>query len=427
MLKINSPEFSYEDHMLFDGPNGELLRQVTYSNGAQHVYRVDEATGRQTPIAHSVVQAQQEAVQAKELVDAHTHYAMGGPSQGEYGRMDWGSAINEIFDMHAVHKTSETAQWHEASVRSTSDENEKEQSVVDAAPPLPEIDTGVSDTQITTSYLTIMKPSSDPASIDHEVVEANSREPAIVISGISQQMQSQAITHEPKEPAEQPEHLNPSGVVDPSAVTLLGMAVVARGGRERFESLRHKFVRRKDQSVEFFSTEDDKKNKRRRIGAVVVAVVATGLIFLGFASCEDDDGNNSKPVPTASASPSPSPSPSPEVEKTDTKNDKDDDKKEKETPAPEKETPKPTPEPNSISLTPGGTVWGTAHDLLEERGFNHENPNTDAIKDAMLEWMKISEAQAHYLAVNTEIPLFDDDEIEDILDNFSNTIPNKIK
>lgn len=348
MLAMNSPEVYQENH-LFEGPNGQLFRSLTYVNGAEHLYRVDEITGKQTPISK-----------------------------------------NAMLTLH-----------------------EAEQAVEDSA----------TSTSIN-PYTAYLIPTQDPTSIGLSVIEPAGKHVRVDIPSLGRKTEAKTSTEQPPKPDVAPQGMTPAGAIEPGALTLLSLAVVAKGGRGGLSSL---WARAHSAYDGYFKTPDPERNRKREIRTTIGAVVLAAAVLLGASYCaeQQDDNKNTTPAATASATPSASPSSeAPGTGEGTTKPGVDDNGSGKDSSLAQ------SPEGNSpafATLKQDETVWVTAHDLLEDRGFSHGNANTDAIKDAMLERMNVTEAQAHFLAVNTKVPVFDDDEIEDILDNFSNTKPYKIK
>lgn len=313
--------------MLFEGPNGELLRQLTHSNGAEHLYRVDETTGKQTHVSHAAILASSEEQSVQNLL---------------------------ITDEQGV----EIAPYAGTTLSYTTQESAPLRTVEDS-----------------------------PLAVD----------------GVS---------------------------------TTLALAVVAIGGRngsrkvsewvgEWVNGARRKFDDMKQPRYQgrHAMSQAEKREKRKKSIIGGLALVTAALVLWGVTSCDNDE----KPAPVT---PVPTSSPGPEApDSNDGVNDLDTRDKGKDDKADGDNADDINKETEPILeyslLGDGGTVWAKAHDLLEARGYQHTDANTDAIKDALLVQMEISELEARRLSPNTKVPILDDDKIEDILDNFSNTLPNK--
>lgn len=350
MLAMNSPEV-YQENMLFEGPSGQLLRQLTYSNGAKHLFEVDEVTGKQTHISRNTVLAQQNAEQ----------------------------------------------------IAATASQAEQE-----VAPIIP--------------YTAHFIPTVDPTSISQSVIEPAGKQVRVAIPSLERKTETKASTERPSQPDVRPEGMSAAGVVEPSTLAVLGLAVVARSGKGWFNTFADKTrsfndralafsQRQKDKMSKYYNTDNRDKNNNRKLGTAAVAGVVAIAVLLGFGSCIANDDSESVPETNPTTAPE-----KPGVNDNGTGKDAVTDKQKKNTEL-----------PTSVNLRSGEVVWGVAHELLESRGYNHKNPNTAAITNAMRNDMGISEAEARRLAVNTKVPLYTDKEIEDILDDFGNTTPNKIK
>lgn len=425
MLAINSPEFTQEN-LLFEGPAGQMLRHVTYTNGAEHLYEVNEATGKQMHVSYKTILAQEEQVlkmDAQDRVEAHTNYTVGA-NKVEHSQMDWSAAIDEIFDKNAPHKQPEVLQTRETLTQFTS-VNENGQSVVDtdgmvnaifgrhkAEESASTAHSLQAQTEKVLPYTAVMKASSDPTSIEHALSESGASE------SVAYSSHFQAA-----------EGANS----DPILPVVLGMVVMGKGLKggatkptDKSPGLHRRLVdyeqRKFDAARGYYNTDNKDANGNRKWGtALAIGVVATLALLVGVTNCGGPDEGNDKSISSAS----PKPSASSSVEKPGTGENTDKPDKDQENPDPDTKPEKPSP--TSIDLKPGGKVWYTAHGLLKNRGYYHTVANTDAIKDKMLRDMGKTEAQAWQLAVGTAVPLYTNDQIEDILDDSSNTTSKKVK
>ncbi len=292
MLATNSPEFSYENNMLFESPTGQMMVAKTYANGQKHLWEVNEVTGKQTHTSHEAMLVQQ----AQVLVNAHTHYSLGSPETGSYGQMDWDGALNEIFGPAKTEVETESVQQDEF---------------------------------VLTPYMLEMQASTNPASIDHVIagytpLEATPKHvtSTVVIAGLPERItQTQTSAVEQKEPVDDSPNVAHSALTaDPTIPLALGMVVLGKLGKTKSgEWLTNKgagFAKwQSEYRASYRGNTQAERRKFRNMRIAGVALMGIGaVLFLAIGnSCDDDKDTVPSPSVTATstASPSPSTAPSP--------------------------------------------------------------------------------------------------------------------